>query len=61
MLQIELLDRAVCRLVDGPGIDSRDGNTRLPKRNGVAGQTADGGSSLTVTIQGGPGDHVWCA
>ena len=38
---------------------SRDGNTRLPKRNGVAGQTADGGS-LTVTIQGGPGDHV-CA
>ena len=33
------------------GSISRDGNTRLPKRNGVAGQTADGGS-LTVTIQG---------
>jgi uncharacterized protein len=33
------------------GSISRDGNTRLPKRTGVAGQTADGGP-LTVTIQG---------
>ena len=33
------------------GSISRDGNTRLPKRNEVAGQTTDGGS-LTVTIQG---------
>ena len=33
------------------GSISRNGNTRLPKRNGVAGQTTDGGP-LTVTIEG---------
>ncbi len=33
------------------GSVSRNGNTRLPKRTGVAGQTADGGP-LTVTLQG---------
>ena len=39
------------------GSISRNGNTSLPKRNGVAGQTADGGP-LTVTIQGITGPIV---
>jgi uncharacterized protein len=32
------------------GVVSRNGNTRLPRRNGIAGQTADGGSFTMTTL-----------